>query len=101
MLVIATHGGCAKTVRESALKADSGRSIPCRTGDSNPRQYCVWIFDPTLPPLSYPAQRKEGRFLKNKKNNAQSTMTFVSLSSLALEVQIAAITRSTGLENYS
>ena len=30
--------GCADTVRESALKADSGRNIPCRTGDSNLRQ---------------------------------------------------------------
>ena len=26
------HGGCTDTVRESALKADSGRNIPCRTG---------------------------------------------------------------------
>ena len=32
------HWGSADTVRESALKADSsGRQIPCRTGDSNPR----------------------------------------------------------------
>ena len=32
------HGGCADTVRESALEVgSSGRSIPCRTGDSNPR----------------------------------------------------------------
>ena len=32
------RGGCADTVRESALEADStGRQILCRTGDSNPR----------------------------------------------------------------
>ena len=28
---------CTDTVRESALNVDSGRKIPCRTGDSNPR----------------------------------------------------------------
>ena len=30
--------GCTDTVRESALKADYGRKIPCRTGESNLRQ---------------------------------------------------------------
>ena len=29
--------GCADTVSESALKVDSGRKIPCRTGESNLR----------------------------------------------------------------
>ena len=29
------NGGCTDTVRESALKVDSGRKIPCRTGESN------------------------------------------------------------------
>ena len=29
---------CAETVRESALKADSGGKIPCCTGDSNLRR---------------------------------------------------------------
>ena len=38
----------ADTVRESALKVDSGGGIPCRTGDSNPRQYCAWLFRGTL-----------------------------------------------------
>ena len=42
------HRGCTDTVRESALKADSGRKIPCRTGDSNPQQYCAWLFSPTV-----------------------------------------------------
>ena len=41
------HGGCTDTERESALKVDSGRKIPCRTGDSNPRQYCAWLFNRT------------------------------------------------------
>ena len=30
--------GCTDTLRESALKVDSGRKIPCRTGESNLRQ---------------------------------------------------------------
>ena len=30
--------GCTDTVRESALNVDSGRKIPCRTGESNLRQ---------------------------------------------------------------
>ena len=29
---------CTDTVRESALKVDSGRKIPCRTGESNLRR---------------------------------------------------------------
>ena len=31
------HVCCTDTVRQCALKADFGRKIPCRTGDSNPR----------------------------------------------------------------
>ena len=38
------QGGCTDTVRQSALEVDSGRKIPCRTGDSNPRQYYAWLF---------------------------------------------------------
>ena len=30
--------GCTDTVRESALKVDSGREIPCHTKESNLRQ---------------------------------------------------------------
>ena len=30
--------GCMDTVRESALKVDSGRKIPCRTGELNLHQ---------------------------------------------------------------
>ena len=40
-------------VRQSTLKVDSGREIPCCTGDSNPRQYCTWLFSQTLYQLSY------------------------------------------------
>ena len=29
------HEGCRDTYRESALKVDSGRKIPCLTGESN------------------------------------------------------------------
>ena len=42
--------GCTDTVRESALKVDSGRKIPCRTGESNLRQR---RDGPTLYQLSY------------------------------------------------
>ena len=30
-----SHGGCADTVRESALNVESGRKIPCCTGELN------------------------------------------------------------------
>ena len=30
--------GCTNTVRQSVLKVDSGRKIPCLTGESNLRQ---------------------------------------------------------------
>ena len=32
--------GCTDTVREFSLEVDSGRKIPCRTGESNLRQRC-------------------------------------------------------------
>ena len=56
MLVRAiAHGGCTDTVRESALKVDPGRKIPCGTGDSNPCRFCAWLFSRTLYQLiSYP-----------------------------------------------
>ena len=41
------------TVRESALKVDSGTKLTRRTGDSNPRQFCPWLFSRTLYQLSY------------------------------------------------
>ena len=46
------HCGCRDTVRESVLEG-SARNIPCRTWDSNPRQYCAWLFSGTLYRLSY------------------------------------------------
>ena len=36
--------GCPDTARESALKVDSGRKVPCHTRDSNPRQYRTLVF---------------------------------------------------------
>ena len=59
------HGGCTDTVRESALEADSGRKIPCRTVDSNPRQYCAWLFSRTLYPLSFPRHWLSVFFYRN------------------------------------
>ena len=49
-----THRGCTDTTRKSALEVDSGRKISCRTGDSNPRQYCAWLFSQTLYQVSCP-----------------------------------------------
>ena len=44
MLVHAiAHEGCTDIVRIC-----TGRKILCRTGDSNPRQYCAWLFGRTL-----------------------------------------------------
>ena len=43
-------GGVGTHVRESALKLDSGRKIPCRTGESDLRQQ---LAGPTLYQLSY------------------------------------------------
>ena len=43
MLAIA-HEGCADTFRESAPEVDSAGKIPCRTGDSNPRQVLRLAF---------------------------------------------------------
>ena len=37
--------------RKSSI--DSRRKIPCRTVDSNPRQYRAWLFSPTLHQLGY------------------------------------------------
>ena len=31
------HGGCTDNKKESALKVDSGKKIPCLTGESNQR----------------------------------------------------------------
>ena len=47
------HWGCTDTVRESALEVATGRKIPCRTWDSNPRQYCAWLFSRTLYQLRF------------------------------------------------
>ena len=41
---------CTDTVRESSLKLDSGRKIPCRTGESNLRKRRA---GPTRYQLSY------------------------------------------------
>ena len=44
LMHVIAHGGCADTVRESALEVDSVRKIPYHTGDSNRRQYCALAF---------------------------------------------------------
>ena len=39
------RGGCVDTIRESALKGDSGRRIPCHAKESNLRD---WRASPVL-----------------------------------------------------
>ena len=41
------------TVRESAVKADSGRKIHCCAGESNSRHYHAWLFVPMLYQMSH------------------------------------------------
>ena len=41
-------GGCTDTVRWSALEVDSGKKIPCRSGESNLPQWCAGLT-PYLP----------------------------------------------------
>ena len=48
------HGACTDTERESALKVDSGRKIPCRTGDSNLHQPTACRSDTLLTELLHP-----------------------------------------------
>ena len=51
------HGGCTDTVRESALKGDPVRNIPCRTGESNLR---LRRAGPTLYELGYTPTHRYG-----------------------------------------
>ena len=53
MLMRATACVLTDTVTESALETDSGRKIPCRTGDSNPCQRYSWFFSRMHYRLSY------------------------------------------------
>ena len=50
LMHVTAHEGFTDTGRECALKADSGRKILCRTGESNLRQQRA---GPTLYQLSY------------------------------------------------
>ena len=43
---------CTNIIRESALKADSGRKIPHHTRELNPNQSSTWLFGPTFTQLS-------------------------------------------------
>ena len=52
--------GCVDTVRESALKVDFGRKIPCRTRESNLRQRRAGS---TLYRLSYIPTRSDMTFV--------------------------------------
>ena len=52
-LATSAHKGRTDTIRESALKVNSGRKLPCHTGDSNQHQYYTWLFSWMLYQLSY------------------------------------------------
>ena len=70
-----THRVCRNTVRECALEVDSGGEIPCCTRDSNPHQYCAWLFSRTLYQLSHPHPwrlMKKSKRTRRKKNKNQT-----------------------------
>ena len=56
LMHVMTQRGYANSIREPALKADSGTKIPYHTrdGHSNPRQYCTWLLSQMLYQLSIP-----------------------------------------------
>ena len=62
------HGGCTDTLRESALKVDSGRKIPCRTGESNLRQRRVglMLYKLSYVPVLLATSVTQGRVLQPK-----------------------------------
>ena len=66
--------GCKNTVRESALEVDSGRKLPCRTGESDLRQRRAGpmrfqlSYIPT-PPLKLLERKRTGRPNLMKANN--------------------------------
>ena len=53
LMQVIAHGGCSDTERESVLDVDSGRKMFCCARDSNPFQYCTWLFSQTLYQWSY------------------------------------------------
>ena len=65
--------GCTDTVRESALKVDSGRKIPCRTMESNLRQRRA---GPVLYQLSYIPIAAHALLLFRQAESARGTAAF-------------------------
>ena len=53
------HGHCVGIVRESALKVDSGRKVPCGIREWNWLEDCTWLFDLALYQLSWGVRRKK------------------------------------------
>ena len=48
------HRGLYKNRERVYTGVDSGKKIPRRTGKSDRRQYCAWLFGLMLYQLSYP-----------------------------------------------
>ena len=75
------NGGCRDTVRQSALKIDSGRKSPCRTGESNLcqpiRRFTNWATSPSrwMWPFVFTSQSR------NITPSGKSTHGFVSFLS--------------------
>ena len=64
------HEDCTDAVRQPALKVDSGRKIPCRTGESNLPQRRA---GPTLYQLSYiPTPKLKLREDESNENRAHA-----------------------------
>ena len=53
------HGHRTNTIRESALKVDSGKKVPCGIREWNWLEDCTWLFDLVLYQLSWGARGKE------------------------------------------
>ena len=64
------QGGARTHVRESALKVDSGRKIPCRTGESNLRQQRA---SPILYQLSYIPTHSRSSSSSNSSGSSNSS----------------------------
>ena len=68
------HGDCTDIVRESAPEVDSGRKVPRRTGDTDPRQYCTWLFSRSLYLLLFPLGNLRANSVKVRLLSSASSM---------------------------
>ena len=79
-------------IRESALKGDSWREVPCRTRDSNSQQYCALAFQlDALPTELFPPWLPELQTCifsrKNQGNTGFSQSTLVIMVSFGISAE--------------